>query len=123
MSKKFIALMTGFLLVACFASVRVTAQEEEKPKFTIKEVMKTAMKGGLAKKVAAGDASDEEKKQLHEMFVALAKHQPKKGEADSWKELSGALVKASQAAKDGDAEAGEMLKKATNCKACHDLHK
>lgn len=123
MSNKFIALLTGLLLVTSVASVRVTAQEEEKPKFTTKEVMKTAMKGGLAKKVAAGDATDEEKKQLHAMFVALAKNEPKKGEADSWKELTGALVKAGKAAVDGDAEAAELLKNATNCKACHDKHK
>ena len=123
MSKKFIALLTGALLVACVASVRVTAQEEEKPKFTTKEVMKTAMKGGLLKKVAAGDASDEEKKQLHEMLVALSKNQPKKGDAESWKELTGALVKAGKAAVDGDADAAELLKKASNCKACHDKHK
>ena len=90
MSKKLIALMTGSLMVACFVAVPVTAEEDDAPKFTTKEVMKTAMKGGLCKKVASGDATDEEKKQLHEMLVALSKNKPAKGEADSWKELTGA---------------------------------
>lgn len=123
MSKKFMALMTCSLLVACFASVTLAAEEDEKPKFTTKEVMKTAMKGGLLKKVAGGEASDEEKKQLHEMLVALTKNEPKKGEAASWKELTTALAKAGKAAVDGDENAGELLKKTSNCKACHDLHK
>ncbi len=112
------------MVFACVSSVTVTAEEEEKePKYTTKEVMKTAMKGGLLKKVAAGEASDEEKKQLHGMLVALSKNEPKKGEADSWKELTSALVKAGKAAVDGTDDAGEMLKKASNCKACHDKHK
>jgi hypothetical protein len=124
MSKKIVVLLAGSLLVACFVSVPVSAEEEDKePKYTTKQVMKTAMKGGLLKKVASGDASDEEKKQLHEMLVALSKNKPKKGEAESWKELTSALVKAGKAAVDGDADAGEMLKKASNCKACHDKHK
>jgi hypothetical protein len=124
MSKKLIALMSGSLLVACFVSVPVTAEEDDdKPKFTTKQVMKTAMKGGLLKKVASGDASDEEKKNLHEMLVALSKNEPKKGEAESWKELTGALVKAGKAAVEGEAGAGEMLTKAANCKACHSKHK
>lgn len=124
MSKKIVALLSGSLLAACFVAVPVSAEEEGKePKYTTKQVMKTAFKGGLLKKVAGGEASDEEKKQLHEMLVALSKNTPKKGEADSWKELTSALVKAGKAAVEGDAEAGEMLKKASNCKACHDLHK
>jgi hypothetical protein len=124
MSKNLIALLSGSMLVACLVCAPVTAEEEDsKPKFTTKEVMKTAMKGGLLKKVASGDASDEEKTQLHEMLVALGKNQPKKGEADSWKELTEALVKAGQAAVDGDEDAGDMLTKASNCKACHDKHK
>lgn len=124
MSKKLFALMTGSLLVACLVSAPVTAEDDDAaPKYTTKDVMKTAMKGGLLKKVASGDASAEEKKQLHEMLVALAKNKPAKGEAESWKELTSALVKAGKSAVDGDEKAGEMLTKASNCKACHDPHK
>lgn len=124
MSMKFIALLGGFLLVACFVTAPVTADDDDKePKYAIKDVMKEAMKGGLLKKVASGDASDEEKKTLHEMLVALGKNEPKKGEAESWKELTTALAKAGKAAVDGDEKAGEMLTKAATCKACHDKHK
>ena len=124
MSKKLVALMTGSLLMFSFVALPVIADDDDsEPKFTTKQVMKKAMKGGLLKKVASGDASDEEKKQLHEMFVALGKNEPKKGDAENWKKLTTALVKASTAAVEGDPKASGMLKKTSNCKACHDVHK
>ncbi|MGI9472845.1 MAG: hypothetical protein ACR2NZ_15000 [Rubripirellula sp.] len=124
MSKKLVALMTGSLLMFSLVTLPVLADDDDsEPKFSTKEVMKKAMKGGLLKKVASGDASEEETKQLHSMLVALSKNEPKKGDAESWKKMTGALVKASTAAVDGDPEAGAMLKKAANCKACHNLHK
>ena len=122
MPKKLIALLTGSLLV-CFVSLPVIAADDDAPKFKTKQIMKKAMKGPLLKKVAGGDASDDEKKQLHDMLVALGKNSPPKGDADSWKTLTDALVKASQAAVDGDDGAGAALKKAANCKACHSKHK
>ena len=91
--------------------------EDEKPKYTIKQVMKTAMKGGLLKKVASGKASEEEEKTLTEMLVALSKQEPPKGEAESWKKKTEALVKA---AKD---PSHDGLGKAANCGACHKAHK
>ena len=93
------------------------AQEKEKPKHTIKEVMKKAMKGGLCAKVAGGKASDEEKKELVELFTSLTKNTPPKGEAASWKEKTSALL---EAATKGD---GAALKTAANCMNCHTEHK
>lgn len=123
MAKKLIALMAGSLLV-CFVTLPVlAADDDDGPKYKTKEIMKKALKGPLLKKVAGGDASDDEKKQLHDMLVALSKNSPPKGEADSWKALTGALVKAGKAAVDGDEGAGAALKKASNCKACHSKHK
>ncbi len=123
MSKKSVM---GFL--ACFMALAtinlsVRAEEEDKPKYSTKDVMKAAFKGPLIKKVTSGDASDEDKKKLHEMLVAMGKNEPPKGEADSWKELTGALVKAAKAVAEGDEDGVEMLKKAANCKACHTNHK
>lgn len=124
MSKKTFALVTGSLLMFSFVALPVIAADDDsEPQYSTKEVMKKAMKGGLLKKVAGGNASAEEKKQLHGMLVALSKNKPKKGEAESWKKLTGALVKASTAAVNGDPKAGAMLKKSANCKACHDPHK
>ena len=92
-------------------------KDDAKPKHSIKNVMKKCMKGGLCKKVAGGEASDEEKKLLVEMFTALAANKPPRGDADSWKAKTSALVKAATA------NDGAALKKAANCAACHKVHK
>lgn len=115
-------------LVVCLAAIGVLsmpagAADDDAPKFKTKEIMKAAFKGPLLKKVASGKASADETKKLHEMLVALSKNKPPKGEQESWDKLTAALVKAGKAAVDGDAEAAGMLKKGSNCKACHSNHK
>lgn len=125
MSRKLTALLSIPLLAACFVCLPAIGADDDdsKPKHSIKDVMKKAMKGPLLKKVASGEASDKEKKQLKAMMVSLSKNEPPKGDADSWKELTGALVKAANSAVEGGEDAGEALKKAANCKACHGKHK
>ncbi len=123
MSKKLLCYCLSCFLVAATFTLSVLADEESEPKYKTKEVMKAAFKGPLIKKVASGDASDEEKEKLHEMLVALGKNEPPKGEAESWKKLTTALVKASKAVADGEKDGPAMLKKAANCKACHSKHK
>jgi surface antigen len=93
------------------------------PDEAIKAVMKAAMKGGLCKKVASGEGTDADKKELLSMFESLAKANPPRGEEASWKAKTGALVEGARAAVDGKDNAGALLKKAANCKACHDVHK
>jgi len=95
----------------------------EKAKYTIKEVMKDAHKGGLMKKVADGKADDTEKKKLVELYKALAQNSPPAGEADDWKMKTTALVDASTKAAGGDAAAAATLPKLANCAACHKAHK
>jgi hypothetical protein len=124
MSKKLTALLSIPLLAACFVCLpAIGADDDAEPKFKTKEVMKKAMKGPLLKKVASGEASEKEKKQLKAMMVSLSKNEPPKGEADSWKELTGALVAAADKAVEGADDAGAALKKAANCKGCHSKHK
>lgn len=112
------------IAVALIGLPAIAADDDgDKPKFKTKQVMKEAFKGPLLKKVAGGDGSAEDAKKLHAMLVALSKNEPPRGEEESWKELTGALVKAGKAAVEGDADAGAMLKKSANCKACHSKHK
>lgn len=82
---------------------------DDKPKYTISEVMKKAM----AKK----DYKSMEKKELVELFTALSKNKPPKGDPESWKKKTTALL---DAAKEGGAEA---VGKVVNCGACHTEHK
>ena len=121
MRKVVVFSMAAVVLAGAFAASN--ADDKDKPKHSIKDVMKKALKGPLAKKVADGKASADEKKQLHEMFVSMSKQKPKKGDADSWKKLTTALVKAAKDALDGKDGAGAALNKAKNCKACHSKHK
>ena len=124
MKKKLLtALFCGCAAALLCAPALAADDDDSKPKMTTKQIMKEAFKGGLIKKVAGGGASEEDTKKLHEMLVALSKNEPKKGEAESWKKLTTALVEAGKAAVEGDKKAGDLLKKSSNCKACHDKHK
>ena len=116
------AVLTMLGIVAISTACLVGARAEDK-KVTIKDVMKNCMKGGLCKKVASGGASDAEKKQLLAAFEALAAAKPPRGDAESWKAKSSALVAAAKKAVAGDDGAGEALKAAANCKSCHSAHK
>src|SRR5438477_7138389 len=78
-------------------------QAGEKPKYSIKEVMKEAHKGKLMNKVAEGKADDTEKKHLVELYKSLAQNDPPKGSMDDWKKRTKALVEASEKAAKGDA--------------------
>jgi hypothetical protein len=100
-----------------------TAAFKAEPKYAIKDVMKEAMKGGLCKKVADGKADEAEKKKLVDLFTALSENKPPKGDAADWKTRTEALVKAAKACAAGDKDGPAALKKAANCKGCHDLHK
>jgi hypothetical protein len=119
------------LIVACvivaFGWVAFTlssgAQEGAKPKYTIKEVMKTAHKGGLMKKVAEGKASADEKKQLLEFYEALAANKPPKGDEAEWKVKTSAILAAARAAAEGDEAAGKKLNDTVKCMDCHQAHK
>lgn len=116
-------LVAGLVIAFAWVAVTVTTVAQEKAKHTIKDVMKVAMKGGLCKKVAKGEASADEKKQLVELFEALAANKPPKGEDDSWKSKTAALVAAAKDCEAGKAGAGEALGKAANCMDCHSAHK
>jgi hypothetical protein len=99
----------------------VSADDHE----VIEMVMKKGMKGktALVAKVKTGKNSKAELQQLHEMYVKLAKTKPEKGDAASWKAKTAALVSATEMLIKGNAKGAAALKKASNCKACHSIHK
>jgi len=126
-SKKLFAVTLG---AVALCSALVFAQDDDdkkeekaKPKHTIKEVMKEAMKGGLNKKVASGEATPEEKLALLDMYVSLVESKPPIGEEASWQKLSGGAALAAAKVAVGREGAEAELKAATNCKTCHDPHK
>jgi hypothetical protein len=98
-------------------------KEDDKPKYTIKQVMEKAHKNKLLNKVAEGKATEEEVKELVDLYRALGKNQPPKGEAEAWKKKTVALLKAAEEVAEGKEGAGERLTKAANCANCHKEHK
>ncbi|MFN3193324.1 MAG: hypothetical protein ACE361_22625 [Aureliella sp.] len=117
-------LVLGAVATAMVAPFAIADDEEKaKPKHSIKEVMKVALKGGLQKKVLAGEATDDEKKELLDMYVSLVESKPPKGEMNSWHNLAGGAALAAAKVVVGREGALDELKAATNCKACHSQHK
>jgi hypothetical protein len=113
-----VALAALGVLMTAFASVSsmMAANADEKPKYTIKEVMEQAHKSGLLKKVSAGTADKADREKLAELYKALMESKPPKGDAEEWKKTTTVLHKiAEDAIKDPDA--GKKLK--VNCGQCH----
>jgi hypothetical protein len=98
--------------------------DDKKPKYNIPQVMQKAHgKAGLLKKVAGGKADQEEKDKLVELYVALSKNEPPRGDKESCKKKTEALVKGSRAVAKDEEGGLDKLKKAANCKGCHDAHR
>ena len=114
---------SALFAAAVIGVLAVSAEDKAEPAITIKQVMKEAMKDGLCKKVASGQASKEEADRLVELFTAMSKAEPPKGPADSWKAKTEALVAAAKACASGAEGAGAKLGAAANCKDCHGPHK
>src|SRR3954466_11061534 len=87
-------LVASVIVIGGWTVFAMTSGAQDDKKVAIKEVMKVAMKGGLAKKVASGEATEEEKKKLAGLFSALHDNTPSKGEKSSWDEKTKALVEA-----------------------------
>ncbi len=111
------------LLLALLCTTPAWLPAEET--LTIEAIMVEGHKGKdtLLKRVIAGTATDEEKARLVTLYEALAELTPAKGETDSWSEKTALLLSAAQAIQSGDAAAVAQLRTASNCKACHSLHK
>jgi surface antigen len=117
------------LIAACvvvafgWVAITLVSLAQDKPKYSIKEVMKTAHKGGLMKKVASGKATAEEKKQLLEFYEALAANKPPQGDEAEWKTQTAVLVAAARAAAEGKEGAAEKLTDLVKCADCHKTFK
>jgi hypothetical protein len=53
----------------------------------------------------------------------MANTQPDRGSVDAWKARTGALVSAAQDLIDGKEGAGDRLRAASDCRACHQAHR
>ncbi|MCC6354042.1 MAG: hypothetical protein IT577_09165 [Verrucomicrobiae bacterium] len=118
--------MKHVLVIAAAAAAIVTGIcHGAEPKYDFEEIMTKGHKGkeSLLAKVLAKAASPEEVAKLVEYHEALAQQAPPKGDAESWKQKTGALLQASRAAKENASDENlAKLKETSNCKACHSIH-
>jgi hypothetical protein len=117
--------LSCFVVAVCLTAGTAIclADDAEEGGHTTKEVMQQAHKGGLLKKVLDGNASDEEKVQLLNLYVSLRENEAPKGDGDSWNDKTDAILIAAAKVVAGRDGATDELKGATNCMACHSVHK
>lgn len=124
MSIRAVVLFTFVSVGVTLAQNEVCALDSGKSRdVTIKDVMVTAYKEKLAKKVMQGEATQDEKQRLLNLYEALAQSAPPRGSQVSWKRKTEALVNAAQAAVEGHENAPILLKRTMECGACHTSHK
>ncbi len=111
------------VIPALLAAGLLMGAAQDKPT-SIKDVMTVAHKGGknsMLQKIIGGTGSEADAKKLVELYEFLATQKPSMGEEASWKEKTGALVSAAKEV--AEKKPADNLKKASNCKACHDVHR
>jgi len=95
-------------------------------KYTIKEVMAKAHKGGmnsLLAKATAGKATKEQVKELVDLYESLGANKPPKGDEEAWKKKTDELLAAAKAFANNEEGSKEKLKKAADCGGCHKIYK
>jgi hypothetical protein len=120
-----IAALCGVTAVGAALPFVQAADEAAKAKHTIKEVMKIAhgKDSNLLKKVVGGEASAEDKQLLLDVYISMLEGKPSKGDEASWQTLAGKAALAAAKVVVGRDGAVQELETATNCKACHSVHK
>lgn len=89
----------------------------------VRKVMADAHKSGLLKKVAGGEASDEEKGKLLEAYVMMWEAPNPAGDAKSWTDKTGDLMISAARMVLGEEGAAASLEKTSSCGGCHKAHK
>lgn len=138
---RLVKLFGAVLAVAVVALVMGPAAADEDKVPTIKEVMgkvnkgPKALSGMLGKELKAGDPDWSEiqkhTKEVAKLVAALEKNTPKKGEEDSWKQLTkdyAAKAKeldeaAEKKDKDAALAAHKKISGMAFCKSCHSVHR
>ncbi len=119
---------TLFLLsVTLFTSITASLAADE---LTIQQIEQRAHLPGRAagkkplyKEVLAGTATKEQKQELLDLYLALAKAKPAKGSQEAWQKATATLVTAAQEIVRGEVKDGSNLQAALNCKGCHAAHR
>jgi hypothetical protein len=121
--------LTAMLALGLLAGLGVWAAFEDKPKYTIEQIMDKAHKkaegekASLFKKVVDGKANKEQKEELVTLYQELAKNKPPKGDLNDWKKRTNGMVAAAKDVAEGKEGSNKALAKAVKCMDCHERHK
>ena len=118
--RRHISMPCGLAALLAAGAISPVWGADTRPK-PIKQIVKQ-MKAPVDK-VKKGNATDADKKKLLDLCTDLGKNKPPAGDADNWKKLTGALVKATQNLVDGKQGALDEFNKAVDCAKCHGAHK
>lgn len=117
----------AWFVALSFTVIGVTQVAATNRAKTISEIMNEGHKGNpaLCAKASKGMATKDDIKVLVALYTDLAANKPPKGDADSWKQKTEALL---TAAKNLEADptnkaAVAAYAKAVNCAGCHKAHK
>ncbi|MCS6851489.1 MAG: hypothetical protein NZ700_10030 [Gemmataceae bacterium] len=127
MGQRMLRLAVAVAVATALIGLGQLGAADDKPKYDIKTIMAKAHKGKppLCAKVVKGEASDAEKKELYEYYVALAANKCPKGDEADWKKRTEEMVAAAKKIADGSKDKADLaaLSKAIYCKGCHDAHR
>ena len=117
-----------FAILAGLVGIGVLFGADEKPKFTIKEVMQKAHNDGLLNTIKDGKGSKADKEKLVELYTELGKNKPPRSDEKAWKQKCDAMIAAAKeialAKNETAAKSGiEKLNTAVNCQMCHAQHR
>lgn len=90
----------------------------------IKQVMAQHKKDGLLDKVLNESSDEADRRKLVELYEFLVTAPPLKGDAKSWRQRTNALLNAARKMVQSQDETTLLgLKNASNCRACHSMHR
>jgi hypothetical protein len=117
-----------FTVFAGLLGIGVLFGADEKPKFTIKEIMQKAHNGGLLNTIKDGKGTKADKDRLLELYTELGKNRPPRGTEAAWKQKCDAIVAAAKELALAKNEAAvkpaiDKLSMAVDCQACHSVHR
>jgi len=118
-------LTLGAMLATAALLIAGCASYGGKPKYSTHDIMEQGFKGkeSPAARVGQGQGTQADFALLADLTASLPLNAPPKGDLASWKEKSTALAQAGQALAAGKPGALDQWKAASNCKACHSVHK
>lgn len=99
-----------------------TSTSGSQARYTINEIMEEHKKDRLRDRVLNGRAYTQEKQKLLELYEALAANTPPKGDPESWRRFTSAIVVAARHVVEGKSNSVDELRKATACGDCHNAH-